>query len=145
MTEPTSTPPQQPDAAPTNPNDAGEKLELTSPEEARSLKDFLLWAGVILLAVLSAYSPALHGKFIWDDDRHVEQNPALRTEPRSNGLLNIWTGHPRKMIWGDEKRVPVFTPQYYPLTHTTFWLEYQLSGATPGNINTTVFHVTKPA
>lgn len=133
-----------PDAPATEPpqppaDDAGEKLVLNSPEEARTAKDFLLWAGVILLAVLSAYSPALHGQFVWDDDRHVEQNRTLRD---AGGLWNIWTGHWRLLLGGEGERGRPFTPQYYPLTHTSFWLEYQLTGQRAGEINPVVFHVT---
>ena len=117
--------------------DAGEKLVLNSPEEASTLKDFLLWAGVIVLAVLSVYSPALHGKFLWDDDRHVEANRDLHD---ANGLGDIWTGHWRLYFEGKDdanKVSSVFTPQYYPFTHTTYWIESQIFGTT----DPTVFHV----
>src|SRR3954463_1162737 len=69
---------------------AADQLVLNSPEEAATLKDFALWAGVILLAVLSAFSPAMRGNFIWDDDKHVENNRDLRD---AAGLGDIWTGH----------------------------------------------------
>src|SRR5688572_29609716 len=111
-------------------DDQGEQLVLTSPEDARTPKEIGLWAGVILLATLTAYAPALRGDFLWDDNRHVSQNPNLRD---LSGLVNIWT----------KFGIPAGgTVQYYPLTHTTFWLEYQLSGARPGAVDTTVFHVT---
>ena len=87
-----------------------EGLVLTSPDEASSPKDFLLWAGVIALAVLTIYSPAMHGEFIWDDDRHVELNRNLRD---LDGLANNWTKFGLRNGG---------TVQYYPLTHTTFWL-----------------------
>ena len=57
----------------------------------------------------------LDAGFIWDDDDYVTENPAL-TAP--GGLLAIWTD-------------PSATPQYYPLTHTTFWLEARLYGLRP--------------
>src|SRR5438876_10386436 len=107
-----------------------DQLVVRSPDESASMKDFALWAGMILLAVMTVYSPALHGRFLWDDDRHVEQNRNLRD---ADGLGNIWTKF--GMRNGG-------TPQYYPLTHTTYWIEYQLAGSTPGDINTTIFHVT---
>ena len=73
-----------------NPADVepGEQLIVTAPDASSSPKDFLLWAGVILLAVLTVYSPAMHGKFLWDDDRHVAQNRNLRD---AEGLANIWS------------------------------------------------------
>src|SRR5688500_12446289 len=111
-------------------DEQGEQLVLTSPEDARTPKELALWAGVILLAALTVYAPALRGEFLWDDDRHVSGNRNLRD---FDGLVRIWT----------RLGVPAGgTVQYYPLTHTTFWLEYQLSGSRPGEINTMVFHVT---
>lgn len=62
---------------------------------------------LITLTILS-YAPALRAGFIWDDDAHVTANPTLRSV---EGLAAIWTR-------------PALLPQYYPLVHTTFWLEY---------------------
>jgi tetratricopeptide (TPR) repeat protein len=76
---------------------------------------------VLLVATFAAYWPALTGKFVWDDDAYVEHNETLRTPA---GLYRIWCD-------------VTATPQYYPLVHTTFWIEYQLVGLTP-----TVYHVT---
>ncbi len=60
-----------------------------------------------------AYGVALSGDFLWDDDRNVTANTTLRS---FHGLLRIWTDP-----WANQ--------QFYPLTHTSFWLEYQLYGA----------------
>jgi tetratricopeptide (TPR) repeat protein len=70
---------------------------------------------------LAAYTPAIPGRFIWDDDDYVENNAMLRD---FSGLRDIWL-RPRS------------SPQYYPLVHTTYWLEYQLSGLAPHT-----FHLT---
>ncbi len=69
-------------------------------------------AVVLVLLVVLAYRPALEAGFVWDDDDYVTQNRTLRT---LSGLAEIWL-HPRSI------------PQYYPLVHTTFWLEYRLWG-----------------
>ena len=68
----------------------------------------------LLLAVLTllAYWPAYRGGFIWDDARHVSENTLLHSV---EGLGRIWFEIGA-------------TPQYYPLTHTTFWLEWHLWG-----------------
>ncbi len=66
--------------------------------------------GVIVLITLLAYVPALHGGFIWDDDAHVTDSAALRT---LHGLVTIWTK-------------PGAVMQYYPLVHTSFWVQYHL-------------------
>jgi Flp pilus assembly protein TadD len=76
-------------------------------------------AVVAALAVL-VYLPALSGKFIWDDQATVLDNPLLRDW---HGLLQIWTRFgaiPKEEHW-------------WPLTYTLFWLEYQAFGLwTPG-------------
>ncbi len=66
---------------------------------------------LLLVAVtLVAYLPALLGQFIWDDDRYVTNNLLLRS---LKGLWQIWF-------------VPGATVQYYPLTFTSFWVDYHL-------------------
>jgi Tfp pilus assembly protein PilF len=70
---------------------------------------------VILLCVFAAYLPVLHNGFIWDDDHHVTHNRTLRS---LHGLSRIWF---------DLGAVP----QYYPLVHSSFWLEYRLWGLQP--------------
>jgi tetratricopeptide (TPR) repeat protein len=65
---------------------------------------------LLVLMTLAAYWPATGCRFIWDDDDYVEQNLLLRSP---EGLGRIWLD------------VGV-TPQYYPLVHTSYWLEYRL-------------------
>ncbi len=67
-----------------------------------------------LLTVVT-YAPVINSGFIWDDDDYVTENPELRT---LSGLGRIWF-------------VLRATPQYYPIVHTTFWIEYQLWGLHP--------------
>src|SRR5688500_17405603 len=117
-------------------DDDADQLVLTSPDAAATPRDFALWAGVLFLLTLAAYGPALRGSFLWDDDRHVERNVSLRT---LDGLRRIWFEPPLPGSPRDLSR----PPQYYPLTHTTYWVEYQLFGPdAEGNLNTIVFHVT---
>ena len=71
--------------------------------------------GLIVLLVFLAYLPALRGGFIWDDDDYVTQNPTLHD---LGGLQRLWF------------KVGA-VPQYYPVVHTTFWLEYHLWGLNP--------------
>lgn len=67
-------------------------------------------AGLIVGCTAVAYLPALRGGFVWDDDEHITNNAALRS---LGGLRRIWLE-------------PGATPQYYPLTFTSFWIEWQL-------------------
>jgi len=72
-------------------------------------KPFLSAALIIGLTIF-AYLPAFDAGFIWDDESYVTGN---RTLTSSTGLTEIWLD-------------PVRTPQYYPLVHTSFWIEYRL-------------------
>jgi tetratricopeptide (TPR) repeat protein len=69
-----------------------------------------LSAAALLVMVCLAYVPLSQAGFIWDDDSYVTENPALRS---GSGLRDIWFR-------------PGAVPQYYPLTFTSFWLEYQI-------------------
>ncbi len=66
---------------------------------------------LLVAATLLAYWPALHGGFIWDDDSWTT---------KIIGLLRDTAG--LRLIWFQ----PTALQQYYPLSGTTFWLDYQL-------------------
>ena len=73
-------------------------------------------AAALVAATFIVYIPVIRtGGFIWDDPQYITGNLLLRTWP---GLLAIWI-HPSAL------------PQYYPLVHTTFWVEYHLVGLHP--------------
>ena len=65
---------------------------------------------LLVLATIVAYLPMWHAGFIWDDDDYVTANWTLHN---LEGLKHIWFD-------------TTATPQYYPLVHTTFWLEYHI-------------------
>ncbi len=69
----------------------------------------------IILLVAACYFPAMQNGYIWDDDYYVTQNATLKS---AQGLYRMWF----------ELRS---IPQYYPLVHTTYWLEYHLWGLNP--------------
>ncbi|RMD81486.1 MAG: tetratricopeptide repeat protein [Lentisphaerae bacterium] len=71
----------------------------------------LLLTGLCVLV----YLPVVWNGYIWDDDHHIY----------ANAVLTGWDGLWR--IWSDVHSLP----QYYPLVHTTFWLEYRLWGTWP--------------
>ena len=69
------------------------------------------WAAVALVLIaIVAHAGALRAGFIWDDDDYVTENATLHD---LHGLGRIW------FELGA-------VPQYYPLVHTTFWVEHQL-------------------
>ena len=68
-----------------------------------------------MAVVVACYARTLFAGWIWDDDFYVWNNPTLRS---LRGLSEIWF-------------VPRATPQYYPLVHTSYWLEYRIWGDWP--------------
>ncbi len=92
----------------------GGKIEDTARVERESVPARYRNLGlalVLLCAALIAYWPALGGSALWDDDAHLTK-PALQSW---HGLWRIW------FELGA-------TQQYYPLTHSAFWLEHRLWG-----------------
>ncbi|MBN1900342.1 tetratricopeptide repeat protein [Candidatus Sumerlaeota bacterium] len=70
---------------------------------------------IILILTFAAYSRVIRWQYIWDDQDYVIENACLRD---ASGL---------KRIWFDIGA----TPQYYPLVHTFFWIEYHIWGLHP--------------
>lgn len=81
----------------------------------------LLVIPCLFIAVIAGFWPAIHSSYIWDDNNYVTENYTLRT---FDGLKRIWTDTSA-------------TPQYYPLVHTGFWLEFQAWGLSPRG-----YHIT---
>ena len=79
---------------------------------------------VLVVLVLICYAITTQFGYIWDDDAYVFNNPLLKT---FEGLSRIWTE-------------PGMTPQYYPVTFTSFWLEVQTIG-----LNAKLSHVINMA
>ena len=74
------------------------------------------WLMALVLAVVTlvAYQPAWHAGFIWDDDDHLTENPAMTTP------------HGLRMIWSS-----LAVSRYYPLTLTNFWFQRRCWGLNP--------------
>jgi tetratricopeptide (TPR) repeat protein len=83
--------------------------------------------GLIVLLVFLAYLPALRGSFVWDDDSWTTNQSALFQDP--SGLRSIWFQ-------------PTALQQYYPLSGTTFWLDYQFwkFWTTPYHVENVLWH-----
>ena len=72
------------------------------------------WLALLLVTgTFVAYLPAWHGQFLWDDDSWTTLIDDLRQS--GPGLRRMWLD-PRAL------------QQYYPLSGTTFWLDYHLWG-----------------
>src|SRR3990172_989320 len=74
---------------------------------------------IIALVTFVVYLPVLRAGYIWDDDTALTENPLIRSVA---GLYNIWFS--------------TKPYDYFPLTFTTFWLEWRLWG-----VNATGYHV----
>ncbi len=76
---------------------------------------------LIPLVAAALFVPTIAFDFTgWDDHAYVKENPLL-TAP--DGLARIWTTRQ--------------ADQYYPVTFTSFWLEYQLWGDDPAGYHAT--------
>ena len=80
-------------------------------ETAPLWRSFWLFAPLLVIVTFLAYRPAWHGQPLWDDDAHMTRAGLQSFE----GLERIWLE-------------PGATQQYYPLTHTAFWIEHRLWG-----------------
>ena len=67
----------------------------------------------LVVAVFLAYQPAWNGRFVWDDDLHLVNNPVLL----SGHFLETW--------------VPGVYVNYWPLTFTVYRLEFEIWGLNP--------------
>jgi protein O-mannosyl-transferase len=88
---------------------------------------FWLRSLFLVAAVFLAYLPALRGGFVWDDDAWTTG---------ISGLLHDFTG--LAAMW----RRPAALQQYYPLTGTSFWLDYQFwkFWTTPYHVENVLLH-----
>ena len=77
---------------------------------SKPIATLVLSGALLVCATVVTYIPAMRSGFIWDDNWYVTSNPELRT---AAGLGDIWL------------KIGA-VPQYYPLVHTTFWIEYHL-------------------
>jgi tetratricopeptide (TPR) repeat protein len=80
----------------------------------------LLFYALVLVVAFAAYRPALSGSFLWDDDVLLTANAQVQA---SDGLQRLWLTNE--------------AVDYWPVTGTSFWLEWRLWGLSP-----TGYHVT---
>ena len=69
---------------------------------------------MLVFGTVLSYLPAWHAGLIWDDRSFIMDNPLMRT---ADGLWQFWFSSK-----------PV---DYYPVTWTTWWIEWRLWGANP--------------
>jgi len=91
----------------------------------------ILAAVLIAATVVVSYLPAFRGGFVWDDNDYAGRIPGLSGP---SGLAKIWLS-------------PADTAQYYPMSYTSLWLEYQLWGLSPSgyHIDNVILHLLAAA
>ena len=82
-----------------------------SPATAEQRRSDWFFCLILVVVTMLAYHPAWNGGVLWDDEAHIG-GPELRT---LDGLRRIWF-------------VPRTTQQYYPVLHTSFWVQQKLWG-----------------
>ena len=93
----------------------------SSRRRESGIHDHRVQAALLIVLTVLAYAPAIQCGFVWDDDDYVTENETLRT---AQGFTDIWTS-------------PRAIPQYYPLVHTTYWLELHVWGLEPAGYHAT--------
>jgi tetratricopeptide (TPR) repeat protein len=73
-----------------------------------------LAAALLVAVALLAYSPVAQSGFVWDDDVALTRNPLVQA---ADGLYRAW--------------FTTQAPDYWPVTLTTFWVEWRIWGANP--------------
>lgn len=86
-------------------------------------KSIALGIGALVILTCAVYIPALHGGFIFDDEVVISHNPRIKSP---DGLKRIWFSTEE---W-----------DYFPISYSSFWLEWRLWGANP-----TGYHITNLA
>ena len=74
----------------------------------------LAGVAIIVLAAFLAYLPSINGGFVLDDDLLVTENNLIQTP---DGLRKLWC--------------TTESVEYYPVTNSTFWIEWRLWGMNP--------------
>jgi tetratricopeptide (TPR) repeat protein len=86
----------------------------------------LVGAAIVILAIFIAYRPSINGGFVLDDDNLMTENPLIKT---FDGLYRFWCS--------------TAAQEFYPVSNTTFWMEWRLWGWNPAGYHITnlILHV----
>ena len=80
---------------------------------AQALVPMFASAGLLIVITLAAYLPVIEAGFVFDDEIYVTDDNRLQS---LEGLAEIWL--PR---WSTD-----YQHQYYPLTSSAFWIQFQI-------------------
>ncbi len=107
----------------------GMPLERLKIQPPHNLPRFIAGGALIVVLGMLAYLPALNGQFVWDDNSWTTGIVPLLQD--FSGLEKMW-------LQGTALQ------QYYPLTGTSFWIDYHLWGfhTLPYHIENLLLHLT---
>ncbi|MCE5228702.1 tetratricopeptide repeat protein [bacterium] len=91
------------------------------PPRRFELREWLVPAALFALAAL-AYSPALNGQFVWDDEFAIQRNFLFNS---FDGLRQIWTN-----VGGIPEE-----EHYWPLTYSVLWIEWNAWAGNPAGFH----------
>ncbi len=99
-----------------------EKQKNSSPAKPVLSLDWNVFAKALIIVTFAfvAYWPAITNGFIWDDDVMLTDNAVMK---EVDGLSRIWFS--------------TELSDYFPLTSTSFWIEWRLWGMNPIGYNVT--------
>ncbi len=85
-------------------------------------------AAIIVVAAFLAYIPCLGGRFVLDDDLLITENPLIHA---TDGPYRFWC--------------TIESPDFWPTTGTTFWIEWRLWEENPAGYHVTnlILHVVE--
>ncbi len=88
----------------------------------------LAGAVLIVVAVFSSYLQSISGRFIMDDDKLMTENGLIKA---SDGLWRLWC--------------TTKSADYWPVTNTTFWIEWRLWGMNPTgyHVSNLILHIVE--
>lgn len=90
-------------------------LNIGAERGGSQLRKLLRVGCALFVVTVAAHSPGIKGEFLSDDESYITRNPLLKS---TAGLEAICLK-------------PGIMPQYYPLTFSSFWIEYRLWGEHP--------------
>lgn len=97
--------------------DKSSRRKKRAAHAAAPAKPLAFRAGVLLFLLAAAiYLPSWQGEFLWDDDTSVTESEIIQ-DP--GGWWKAWVAPPHSH------------PDYFPLTTTSFWMEWHLWGDHP--------------
>src|SRR5215813_7309690 len=100
-------------------------------QPSRTARTTTSWPAAALLVglIVASYLPALRAGFVgWDDPLYVTDSACVT---RTDGVLISWSQNCAPEQYGRPRAWTDSNPGFFPITFTSFWLEWHLASAAP--------------